>query len=574
MSVALADEELQAVKLQSSLRVRLKSRTGDLAAGAALMLISVLIGCFHVYSTGTLWPDGPQYTNAAAMIHDWLASGKLAHPYLFAQANYAQYPAFHMPFHPPAYPGLLGLFFFLTGVSYVSARVFVAICLGVAGYFFYSILKRFEISRRAAFACSLVLVTTPEIARWSRDTMSEVPALALIMAGSYFFLRWLKTNRTLDCCVAFVLAEAAFLSRVTTAGILPAWFLLIVFTGNFRRLRSRVLILMTSLYLVLNAAWTVMVSKFAKYEMGAADGAHAAGGRGLLTRAWEAVSYYWTQLPHTAGWGLLIVATGALFYAFWLRKRTTLLMFTLAWLLSSAGFLLTLSLVPEPRYFFYVLPGMVLALAILFSPGSHRFIRAYVAPALVAACLVVNAIALMHLPRGLVGYDALAGHLAHSEKQGNILALSWFSQDFIFRYRAERPAIQRMVERGDRTLAIRLSDYGGFSGGLTVPPVILAHNKEDVLSVMRRGRVRYLLTCAPDASERENRTEEMILAHGVAEASPDSFALVGKFPLTIDFENENFHGQVFLWEFKEELPDGPSELPVVVPTADMVIGGN
>ncbi|MDQ3816727.1 MAG: hypothetical protein M3362_03420, partial [Acidobacteriota bacterium] len=115
-----------------------KSRTLDLTAGGALMSVALLIGCFHVYSSGTLWPDGPQYANAAAMIHDWLTSSNLSHPFAFAQGNYAQYPAFHLPFHPPAYPTLLGLFFFTTGVSYVTARVFVAICLGVAGYFFYA----------------------------------------------------------------------------------------------------------------------------------------------------------------------------------------------------------------------------------------------------------------------------------------------------------------------------------------------------------------------------------------------------------------------------------------------------
>ncbi|PYS50666.1 MAG: hypothetical protein DMF68_06460 [Acidobacteria bacterium] len=570
MSVAFVNNKLQAMGVGAGLSA-LKSRALDIAAGSALMLVALLIGCFHVHSSGALWPDSPQYTNAAAMIHDWLASGNFFHPFTFAQNNYAQYPAFHLPFHPPAYPSLLGLFFFTTHVSYLSARVFIAICLGVAGYFFYAILKKLEITRIAAFACSLVLLTTPEIARWSRDTMSEVPALAFIMAASYLFILWLRTNRSLYCFAAFVLAEIAFLSRVTTAGVLPAWFLLMIFTGSLRRLRSRPLIFSASVYLVLNVAWTIFVSRFAKYEMGAGDGSATTQSGGLVTGLWNSTYFYATNMPRMAGWGLMILALCGIVYAFWLRKRTTLSMFTLAWFLSGIGFLLTLRLVPEPRYFLFVLPGAACAVAILFSSNAHRLVRAYFAPILLCLCLAANVMALAYIPRGLVGYEPVAERLASSDKQGNILVLCPFSQDFIFRFRAGRPVVERRIVRGDRTLAIRLSDYGGFSGGFSVKTVVLAHNKEDVLSVMRRGRVRYLLTYAPDEREQYERTEEMILAHEVAQASPDSFSLLERFPLTIDFEGENFHGQVFLWEFKEELPEGPSELPVIVPTADMVI---
>src|SRR6478752_8100386 len=95
---------------------------------ALLLPLSLWIGCSHYSESGPLWPDGPQYANAAAMIHDWLQSGRLLHPYEFAQQNYARMPAFHLPYHPPFYPGLLALFFTVTGVSYASARVFVAIC--------------------------------------------------------------------------------------------------------------------------------------------------------------------------------------------------------------------------------------------------------------------------------------------------------------------------------------------------------------------------------------------------------------------------------------------------------------
>ena len=76
---------------------------------AILLPICLWIGCSRYNESGPLWPDGPQYANAAAMIHDWLRSNSLWHPYEFAQQNYARMPAFHLPYHPPFYPGLLAL---------------------------------------------------------------------------------------------------------------------------------------------------------------------------------------------------------------------------------------------------------------------------------------------------------------------------------------------------------------------------------------------------------------------------------------------------------------------------------
>ena len=52
------------------------------------------------------------------------------------------------------------------------------------------LLRNFEKNRviaTTAFCGALLLLTTPEIAFWSRDTMSEIPGLALILADVIFF---------------------------------------------------------------------------------------------------------------------------------------------------------------------------------------------------------------------------------------------------------------------------------------------------------------------------------------------------------------------------------------------------
>jgi len=78
----------------------------DIGAVTAIVIIALMVGCVGVSRSGPLWVDAPQYANAAAMIRDWVRSGQLLHPFEFARQNYAQYPAFSIPYHPPGYPAM------------------------------------------------------------------------------------------------------------------------------------------------------------------------------------------------------------------------------------------------------------------------------------------------------------------------------------------------------------------------------------------------------------------------------------------------------------------------------------
>jgi 4-amino-4-deoxy-L-arabinose transferase-like glycosyltransferase len=182
------------------------ARLAGPASCAALCGIALLISTYNLSQSGPLFPDGPQYANGGAMIRDWLASGEYLHPYQFALKNYSQYPFFSVPYHPPGYPGLLGIWFLVVGTSYPAARCFIALCLGGAACSFRGILLRQGATRAAAMTGALLLLTTPEIVRWSRCTMSEIPALMFSLAATYCFVRWADTNRAGWCWAAFLLA--------------------------------------------------------------------------------------------------------------------------------------------------------------------------------------------------------------------------------------------------------------------------------------------------------------------------------------------------------------------------------
>ena len=525
------------------------------------MLLAVIIGTLNLSNSGTLWPDGPRYVNAAAMIHDWLTKGSLLHPYEFAKQNYCQYPAFNIPYHPPVYPAFWGLFFLFTGMSYLSARVFIAISLGVAACLFWAILRRLGVDPKISFGCSILFLTLPEIVHWSRDTMSEIPALAFVLGGSYFFLRWFQSGRPLHCWAAFGLAELAFLSRVTTAGVIPAWFVFTILCGRSRQLLTRHIVMASLVYLGVNVAWVKFVTGFSKYETIENDSPNR-----VEMISWDNLAFYPAQLPEMVGVGVLIagiVSLSRVVYVFARERQVPLEIFWVCWFFSYFLFQLAFS-VNEQRYFLFALPALPGVISILFS-SKTKMGRPWLAPIILGAILTFSIVGITHLPRGLVGYDNLANRLAVLDKPGNVFLAIWEEQDLIFRYRAKSPAISRRMIRSDRTLSLRLGDYTG------VKTKTLVDTPKELVKVIREGRIRYLVTYLSAKQSLDVRPEDLVFAHTAVTSLPQSFRLIDTYPLTIEYSQPARFGQAHLWEYLGELPPGFTKAKTIIPTAHLAI---
>jgi 4-amino-4-deoxy-L-arabinose transferase-like glycosyltransferase len=75
----------------------------------------------------------------------------------------------------------------------------------------------------------------PEVAKWSRDTMSEIPALAFVLLATFALLRWLETSRYRDGFLMFGFATLAFFSKLNVIGALLAWPLWVLLRGQWRK---------------------------------------------------------------------------------------------------------------------------------------------------------------------------------------------------------------------------------------------------------------------------------------------------------------------------------------------------
>lgn len=531
-------------------------RWAGFAVAATYVAVAAAVALYRVGDTGPLWPDAPRYANAGAMVRDWAHSDQWLAPVRFAESNYARYPAFSVPFHPPGYPAALGAWFLAAGESYESARVFVAVCWALAGLVFYRLQRELGFGRSAAFASGLVLLTTPQLATWSRDTMSEIPSLAPLFGAALFWLRWLRTDRPLDGLLAFGLAEVAFFFRVTTAGVLPGLVVFGLVAGTWTRRKFLAAAAAGVVYILVNGAWVAFASRYAAHEV-------TADGKGSVSvRA--AVEYFTTCLPGILAGGTAALAAVGLAVGRAGESRRAV-GFWLAWLASYAAFKVAVPTTPEVRHFLTAVPAFA-GLAALVFPISLR--GRLVARAVVAAAVAANVYILADCPRGVVGYQTVGDALARCDQSGNVLLACREDQDLIFRFRAAHPACERYLIRSDRTLAVRVSVYAGVSDR------VLAHSPADVLELVRRGRVRYVVTCSRPADRPDTRPEELRLVDDTVRAHPDRFHFVGAFPLTVEYI-EGIHGsatgEVCVWKVTGPVEDGPPDVPVLIPTAGLVI---
>ncbi len=529
----------------------------------SVLLCSVFIGMYRVNESGALWQDSPRYANAAVMIHDWILSGEWADPYGFAKSFYSKYPGFSVPYHPPVYPALLALFMICFGVEYWVMRLFVALCLFVAVLGISAIANKLGATKGASYLTGILLLTMPEVVHWTRDTMSEVPAAMLILIASYFFLKWLECPSFYQCLLAVFFAELAFLSRVTTIGVIPGLFLFALLCGHWRVVLSRVSLFCWSGYLVVNCGWVLFVRQFSRYELIE----NAASTKVAFLSAWH-VGYYPIK-----SWGMLgplmfcIVVTGIAFFLRHLARRqlTKIEMFSFCWLLGYFIFQLGLA-VNETRYFFFGLPGFALlggsVVSFLKRPQRKR-----AAATVVASCSFVLCMwNVVYAPPGICGYAAVAEKIARQEEGGNVLAVCVADQDLITRLLCKDEERRFAVLRGDRVLVIRLPGYAG------VDTQVIAQTSQDVMDLVELGRVRYLVTFVADFDADYRYRAEMKLAHDTAVSSVERFRLLDRYNFQDETERDGLTtGVLWLWRYTGELPVGPSELRVQIPTAGLEI---
>ena len=160
----------------------------------ALCLMTVALAIFALSGKDltdsaalSLQGDMPRYLMNGVFFYDAIRDVPLSDPIQYAGEYFAKYPALSIGHHP-LLPSLAEVpFFFLFGVSVFSAKMTILVFVFIAALAWFGLVQNLYGSPIALLS-SLLLLTSPMFVEYSRVMMSEIPALALIISASFWWV--------------------------------------------------------------------------------------------------------------------------------------------------------------------------------------------------------------------------------------------------------------------------------------------------------------------------------------------------------------------------------------------------
>lgn len=299
-------------------------------------------GDFSMHDEGT-------HVMTSIYFADLLTDFPLLHPVQYTYEFYARYSTLGLIHWPPFFPFMEGLLFRVFGPTILIARLTV-LWFSLLGLTFWFLLVRELLDAWAAAFAGLALALLPSIVLYGQAVMLEVPSLSLCIAATYFWWKFLRTQRARTLAWFVITASMAVLTKQQSVYLAPFCLFSAIAAGRWRSLVSRrgLLILAASALLVIPfyaLAVKVHLSSIADHVVTR----HALQSSGLV--------FYLRALLRDIGWPVLgLSLSGIVLSCWWGQRRDAAVM--LSWI--SACFL-TFSFLNarESRYFMYALPPIV-----------------------------------------------------------------------------------------------------------------------------------------------------------------------------------------------------------------------
>jgi hypothetical protein len=421
--------------------------------------------------------DETQHAVTGLYAADLIRDHPVRDPIHYTYRYYAQYPALAGVIHwPPLFYIFEGICFLLLGPRVEAARVSVLL-FAFLGLAFWFRLVTYLLNQWAAALTTLLLGLLPSILLFEKTVMLEIPSLALCIAATYFWFRFLleEDHRALGWFAGF--GTAAMLTKQNSVYLLVFCTLSVLVLRKQRMLVSRramyvgvlaclvVVPFYTAVYLI---HWRTIAMDLAEPSIS----------------IFERLSFYPKALPDQLGWTLLLLAALGIATAGLWNKRSDGTALMLVWI---ASCYLTFTLIghKEQRYALYWVPPLVyFAGGLLANDRLWRAGRNWKVAA-AGLLLVTKLLSAWDYERPRVeGYAAAARWVTGAGKPGVILYDGDLPGNFIFFVRANDPG-RRFVVLRKALYAYRIKPQGGGEE--------LIHSREDLQDLIRQSGVRFVL---------------------------------------------------------------------------------
>src|SRR4051794_38074443 len=184
------------------------------------------------------WTDGATFALNGELVRDYLALALGRNPLQFAYEWYLHYPALTISLYPPIFPLTEALMFSVFGFSHPTAQATVTVFAVVAAYGLYLAMRK-TVGTPLAISATLLLFLTPEMLRWSRQIVMEVPALAFLMLATAAFLRYQSTKLDKWLLASVLAALMAAYTKQTAVFVAPAFAVALLIEGKSSLIRSK-----------------------------------------------------------------------------------------------------------------------------------------------------------------------------------------------------------------------------------------------------------------------------------------------------------------------------------------------
>ena len=204
----------------------------------AIALLFALLGLRGLGNGNIIDTDAARHAMNGAFIHDLIANGRVADPVGYGKEYYGHLPALSMPYHPPMFPAIEALFYFVFGVNLLAARLAVAVAVGVCAVLLYKLVQATHGSDWLALAVTVTLLSLEKSQLVATDVMLEYPAMAFCLAAVYC-VRHIEKGYPLWRALLFAFwAAAAIWTKQFAVFLVAVPPLYLLLTGRWRRLFS------------------------------------------------------------------------------------------------------------------------------------------------------------------------------------------------------------------------------------------------------------------------------------------------------------------------------------------------
>lgn len=396
------------------------------------------------------WADAPRHLMNGVFLRD--ALGDLPRLFdqgilTFAERYYAQYPALSLGHHPPLTAVALVPALALLGPTLLAAQLTMLAAFLLATTLVYAIAAR-QLGPGPAMWGALLFASHPFVAGFARTTMSEMPALAMVLAAVLAAFRFRESGRGRDFVLLVVLALSTLLARQTAIFVWPAYVWIASGARPSPRAR-RTIVIGCAVALAALAALALATVRYSPFNVDVA--------LDVLRRPRPSA---WVESSRAIGSGMvgvpLLLAVVAATVAGAMRRDARLGGIAVWAGAVFAGAVLVTGVIESARYAILALPALCIAAGSLAGNGRYRLAAAGLLGLVVAAQCWITALA---TPQRTDAYELAAAYVVENAGGSQATVLYSASVDtgyFVFFVRALDPSGAVVTLRADKLLTTSL----------------------------------------------------------------------------------------------------------------------